>query len=160
MAAGVFSKLKLAGINCEYVSEYAKDKVWENSLDVLDNQVYVFAKQHHRIDRLLGKVDIILCDSPIVLSWAYSKLKSPEFKNLIYAEHHKMSSLNILIERTKTYQSMGRKESEEEAREKDSEIEQLLLEFEIPTVSVQCTEEDIERIAEKIRRNEWIEVKK
>ena len=37
--AGVFSKLKLIGINCEMALEYAKDKVWENSLDVLNDQI-------------------------------------------------------------------------------------------------------------------------
>ena len=48
--AGVFSKLKLAGVNCEMALEYAKDKVWENSLDVLDDQIYVFGKQLHRLN--------------------------------------------------------------------------------------------------------------
>ena len=28
-AAYIFSQLKLAGIDCEFVSEFAKDKVWE-----------------------------------------------------------------------------------------------------------------------------------
>ena len=30
-AAYIFSKLKLAGVNAELVTEFAKDKVWESS---------------------------------------------------------------------------------------------------------------------------------
>jgi adenylate kinase family enzyme len=40
-AAYVFAKLKLAGIDCEYVSEFAKDKVWENNSEVFKNQFYI-----------------------------------------------------------------------------------------------------------------------
>ena len=32
MAANVFSKLKMFGVNCELVTEFAKDLVWDNSM--------------------------------------------------------------------------------------------------------------------------------
>ena len=60
--AGLFSKLKLAGINCEMVLEYAKELVWENNLETLDDQIYIFAEQLHRINRLKNKVDVIITD--------------------------------------------------------------------------------------------------
>lgn len=50
-AAYIFSQLKMLGVNAELVTEFAKDKVWENSVDVLNDQMYVFSKQHHRISR-------------------------------------------------------------------------------------------------------------
>ena len=37
-AAYVFSKLKMAGVNAEIVTEYAKDKVWEENNEVFKNQ--------------------------------------------------------------------------------------------------------------------------
>ena len=43
-AAGIFSELKMLGLNTELVTEYAKDKVWEKHESILDNQIYVFAK--------------------------------------------------------------------------------------------------------------------
>ena len=37
MAANVFSKLKMLGINCELVTEFAKDLVWDNSMTELSD---------------------------------------------------------------------------------------------------------------------------
>ena len=48
-AAYVFSKLKMLGVNAELVTEYAKDKVWEESDAVFKNQAYIFGKQYFRI---------------------------------------------------------------------------------------------------------------
>lgn len=48
-AAYIFSKLKMAGINAELVTEFAKDKVWEESKAVFENQAYIFGKQQPRI---------------------------------------------------------------------------------------------------------------
>ena len=52
MMAAVFAELKWRGIDCEMVTEYAKDKVWEGSPHVLDCQPYIFGKQSFRIHRM------------------------------------------------------------------------------------------------------------
>ena len=44
LAAYVFAKLKMMGVNCELVTEFAKDKVWEKNNEALSNQIYIFAK--------------------------------------------------------------------------------------------------------------------
>ena len=41
-AAYIFSQLKMRGINAELVTEFAKDKVWEGSKAVFENQAYIF----------------------------------------------------------------------------------------------------------------------
>jgi len=36
-AAYTFAKLKMLGVNCELVTEFAKDKTWEKNFTVLSN---------------------------------------------------------------------------------------------------------------------------
>ena len=58
-ASGIFYQLKKLGINCELALEFAKDKVWEESIKTLDDQFYIFGKQYHKLFRLMDKVDVI-----------------------------------------------------------------------------------------------------
>ena len=71
-AAKLFSELKTEGVNCELVTEFAKDEVWSGNIDRLKDQIHVFGNHHHRFWRLIGKVDLIVTDSPILMSIAYT----------------------------------------------------------------------------------------
>ena len=71
-AAYIFSKLKMAGVNAELVTEFAKEKVWEESKAVFENQAYIFGKQYFRISRCADQVDVIVTDSPLLLSVIYN----------------------------------------------------------------------------------------
>lgn len=125
-AAGVFHKLKLSGVNCEMALEYAKDRVWEGSGHVLDNQLYVFGKQYHRIWRLLGKVDVIITDSPILNSILYYQDENPHFPEMVAFEHRRLNNFNVLLQRVKPYNPSGRLQDEEGAKRKDEEIQVIL----------------------------------
>lgn len=125
-AAHTFALLKHAGVNCELVTEYAKDKVWEESLGILGNQIYVFGKQYQRIFRLLNKVDYVITDSPLLLSIHYAKAHGPLFKGLVFEVYDSMSNIDIFLERQKKYQAVGRLQTEEEAKAIDREIRGIL----------------------------------
>lgn len=114
-AAYVFSQLKMRGVNAEPVTEFAKDKVWEDNQTVLDNQIYVFAKQYFRIKRLQDKVDIIVTDSPILLSSFYAKEDEsfPNFDILVTQVANSYDSINAYIDRVKPYNPAGRLQTEE-----------------------------------------------
>ena len=71
-AAYVFSQLKMRGINCELVGEFAKDKVWEENWVALKNQAYIFGKQYYKIARCADQVDVVVTDSPVLLSLIYN----------------------------------------------------------------------------------------
>ena len=46
--AGLFYELKKKGYNCEMSLEFAKDKVYEESFRIIDDQIYIFGKQFHK----------------------------------------------------------------------------------------------------------------
>lgn len=113
-AAYIFSMLKLAGINCELVTEFAKDKVWDNNMEAFksENQVYMFGNQFYRVSRLLDKVDYIITDSPILLSNVYNKsdMLSRHFMDAVRDCHNSLENINYYIERVKPFNPIGRNE--------------------------------------------------
>ena len=117
-AAYIFSKLKMAGINAELVSEFAKDKVWEETKAVFENQAYIFGKQSFRMSRCKDKVDVIITDSPLPLSIFYNKNKDvygASFDKSVMDVFNSYQNLNFLINRVKPYNPKGRFQSEEES---------------------------------------------
>lgn len=127
-AAFLFSQLKLAGINAELVTEYAKDKVWEEDKAVFDNQVYIFGKQSFRISRLVGKVDVVVTDSPILLSDYYNHNDrwGKEFSALAQKLFKDYDNLNFFIERSKPYNPAGRFQNEKESNDVGKSMERYL----------------------------------
>lgn len=124
--ASIFAQLKWKGVECEMALEYAKDRVWEGSNNVLENQLYVFGKQQHRMYRLNGKVDVIVTDSPLLNSIIYDVKNDEHLRTVILNEHNKYENMNFFIERFKPYQPKGRLQTEEGAKILDKEIKEML----------------------------------
>lgn len=139
VSASTFSKLKFMDINCELITEYAKSKVWEQSFYTLSNQIYVFGKQHHRMFTVKDKVDILVTDSPILLSLIYGVNLSSAFETLVLEEFHKFDNINILLKRVKRYQPVGRLQTEDEAKKVDIIVKELLDKYNIPYYEIAAT---------------------
>lgn len=114
-AAYIFSKLKMLGINCELITEFAKDKVWEENPSVFKNQLYILGKQSFKMSRCKDKVDVIITDSPLFLSAFYNSEFSGTFNELVYEVFSSYHNLNWYIRRAKPYSNIGRFQSEEES---------------------------------------------
>lgn len=147
IAAELFAILKKQGYEVELVTEYAKDKVWEESYKTLENQIYVFSKQLHRMWRLKDKVQFIITDSPLLLSIIYDKDKNKDLKNLIITKFNSFDNINVVINRSTVYNQNGRYQNEEQANEIDKEIKELLISRDIPFQS-----EDINNVIEAIMK--------
>lgn len=127
ICAGVFSKLKWAGVNCEMALEYAKGLVWEGSTNKFDNQVYIFSKQFHRIFILLDKVDVVITDCPILMSLVYSEGKENDrLRNLVVDKYKELNNMDIFLKRLKGYNPAGRLQTYEKAKELDDKIQMVL----------------------------------
>lgn len=136
-AAWLFSRLKLAGIDCELVTEFAKDKVWEDNQEVFNNQFYITGKQSFKISRCFGKVDVIITDSPIAIGSMYcDENKSPKLKEAIFEDFNRYrdNNFNILLRRVKDYNPNGRNQTEDEAKNIDDSTRNWLTENEIPFI--------------------------
>lgn len=149
--AGVFAKLKLSGINCEMALEYAKEVVWSGDLNKFDNQVYIFAKQYHRIFRLLGKVDVILTDCPILMSMVYSKGKENRIlRELVVSKYKELNNMDIFLRRVKPYNPKGRLQTKGGAKKLDGQILSVLKKYSKGYETLDGDEIAIDFIAESI----------
>lgn len=127
LAAGVFYKLKTNMYNVELVTEFAKDLVWEKRNSALKCQPYVFGQQLHKIERIVGQTDIIVTDSPILLSTIYAQNYPVSFLNSVVDIFQTFNNLNYFIERGEnTYDPVGRNESLEQAANIDEKIKMFL----------------------------------
>jgi hypothetical protein len=76
---------------------------------------------------LLGKVDVIITDSPLLLSVIYTSDRWPaSFKTSCADIFDEMNNLNIFLQRVKEYNPNGRSQTFDEAKELDELIERLL----------------------------------
>lgn len=132
-AAGLFNLMKLGGHSVELVTEYAKDLVWEERSNVFKSQDYILAKQNRRLTRLVGKVKFVITDSPLLLSIAYVPAVFPKsFREWCFDLYKSYTNYNVFLNRIKKYNPVGR--NEEDAREMDLVIKNLLNELKVPYI--------------------------
>ncbi len=125
MSAAVFAELKSRDINVELVTEYAKRKVWEQAYKVFECQMYVCAKQIYNMFIVSEHVDIIITDSPVILSAAYTN-GDKLLNQILLREYKKYDNIDIFLTRVKKYNPKGRMQTEKEAIEKDNLIKKIL----------------------------------
>lgn len=153
-AAYIFSKLKMAGVNAELVTEFAKDKVWEENTEIFkpDNQCYLFGKQFYRMSRCRNKVDVIITDSPLPLSILYnnSKILGEEFNRTVMNCFNSFNNISYLILRDKPYESKGRIHTEEESNTLKEPLIKLLNNREINYLKIKGNLNNYDMIVDKI----------
>ena len=127
-AAGLFHLMKLQGINCELVTEHAKQMVWrEMNEKAFQDQLYITAKQHSYLSRCFDKVDYVVTDSPLLLALAYLPEGYFEnFKPLVLEIFNSYENINFYVKRTKPYNPIGRNQDEAGSDKIADEIETLL----------------------------------
>lgn len=149
-AAATFAALKQKGVNCELVTEYAKDLVWGRTTTTLGNQIYLFGKQYHRLWRLLGQVDVVVTDSPLLLFLHYGEKESETFKQLVLETFKSMDNYNFMLHRVKAYNPAGRVQTEDEAKDIDIILRNLLLDNHVPYEEAYADHSAGEYIANKV----------
>ena len=151
-AAYVFALLKMAGVNAELVTEYAKDKVWEETVEVFKNQAYIFGKQSFRLSRCRDKVDVIVTDSPLLLSIIYNNEEylTDNFNNCVLEVFNSYNNLNVLLKRVKKYNPAGRYQTEEESDKLALEIKATLDKYNVEYIEEDGCESGYRAVVEKV----------
>lgn len=127
LAAALFADMKMKGINAELVTEFAKDLVWTERTKELKDQVYIFGKMYHKLWRLQGKVDVVICDSPLPLCIYYANEATPDrFSDFVMEAFDQFKNTNVVCERTFAYQQAGRYQDEQSADKVHADIVHLL----------------------------------
>lgn len=132
----VAEKLKKQGFVTEYVQEYAKELVYDNNFIMLDghyeHQFAILNEQMKRINRLYGKVDFIVTDSPILLNNTYlNEDKNTEVYSAYSDSVNKLYGLynnfNYFVERdTSVFEKEGRIHNLEQSIAIDNELKNML----------------------------------
>lgn len=153
--AGTFYKLKMSRINVEEVTEFAKDLTWEKRSFALKCQPYVFGKQLRNMERLDDQVDVVINDSPILLSSFYPKKYFPEkypesFHTFVLDQFKSMNNLNFFITRVKQFDPIGRNQTADESDEIAREIRCMLEDNGITFIDVDGDELAVNSICHKI----------
>lgn len=154
MAAGLFYKLKMRGINCELITEHAKDLTWEKNWTALGNQLFTTANQIYKQERVENQVDIIITDSPILLGLFYwndkNDKKTMYFKKLLFEIYNEKNNINIFVNRKKKYNPIGRNQTEDEAKIIDERTTEFLKTNNMKYQSFDGTVEGLEELTEHI----------
>jgi len=161
-AAGLFYFMKLRHLNVELVTEYAKDLLWSDRLtNMQEQQEYIFAKQNYRLHRLRDKVDYVVTDSPLLLSYVYSKANHEHqsvpdwpaydtFLKFVVTSFNTYDNCNILLHRPDTFQQAGRDRDEKQSKDIDIRIAQMLYELDIPHIAFNTDDNTINNIMDII----------
>jgi len=152
--ADVFSRLKKAGVNCEEVVEYAKKLVWQRRGKSLSCQPYIFGKQLHEIEVLRNEVDVVITDSPLLLSRYYALRHNAEvpqsFLDCVADIARSMNTMNYFITRSHPYQTQGRQQTEQESDQVSLELRAMLTDLNVELKELRSNETNAQIIADDV----------
>lgn len=120
--------------NVELVTEFAKDKIWDDQLNAMNNQAYIFGEQYQRLFRLEKKVDIVITDSPLPFSIIFNNNSAlrKNFEKAVLDVYNSYNNIDFFIHNiTKNFTQTGRRENKEESLIVEQKMKKLLKENKI-----------------------------
>ena len=158
-ATKLFVMMKQKGLSCEYVDEFAKGLVWENREFALEDQLYILANQNHNLKRVNGKVNIIITDSPILLSMYYnrnnpieSQLNFDIFHKLVLDCYSQYNNMVFFLKRNFDYSKEGRRETEEQSINANKTMKILLDKKNIKYKEILGNDENAQKIVQYVEK--------
>lgn len=147
----IFGELKMLHKTSELVQEYAKQLVWQDRIDELNNQYQVSYEQYKMIKAVSGKVEYLVTDSPLVLGLFYNRYHHNNVSNIEKTEEMilqkiaEFDNIYIFLERNDEFkfEKEGRIHGEEESKMIDRKLQELMEEFNFKYLKIKSSRENI-----------------
>ena len=152
-AAALFSLMKEKNISCENLYEHAKILTWEKNSHRLSCQPYVFGQQLLLQTRLLGQVDYVITDSPLLLSVLYNKKYPETFNKSVVDIFNTFNNINLLLRRKFEYIGNGRNETYYEAVKTDEDLNSILIKHNIKNKAIMIVRNNVTESARIVLNN-------
>jgi|SaaInlStandDraft_4_1057021.scaffolds.fasta_scaffold64805_1 hypothetical protein len=159
MTSLMFANLKMAGYNAEIIPEYAKQLIWTEDYEILNNQYHVSYYQNKLIRALDNKTDIIVTDGCLLHGLVYNMINpdntsdKDKTKDAILKWFHESNNINIYLERNPNidYQQEGRQQTQEQAIHVDNLLKFQLFDNNIEYTSFESSDENIPQMLEYVK---------
>ena len=161
IAAGLFFRMKCQHYDVELVDEYAKYLVYQDRLDVLEkDQPMIFAEQHARIRCVLDKRELVIVDSPLLLSRVYFNEEGNIADNFLFSPlvlqiFSSYNNINFYIKRNPDlpFEKKGRVQTTvEEAKKVDNRVLHFLEFNSIPFTKIMSSEVAVELLNQHLKK--------
>ena len=138
IAAELFARLKKMGVHCELVSEYIKDRIYEENQTMPKNQIAIFGMEHYNISNKLGKVDVIVHDGSFINNIIYMTEENKYFDDLIISEYKRFWNLDFFIKRGNIeFETYGRIHNLKQSKELDKTIKETYDSYKLSYIEVE-----------------------
>lgn len=159
LAALIFSELKMRHVKVEYVQEHAKMLIYRGLFEELNNQYNVSMSQYKMLRAINGKVEYICTDSPLLLGLYYNRhyenniCNVEKIERLILEKNNEFNNVYIFLKRNESfpYENEGRVHNEEQSRQIDKELEEMLKEFNIPYITILADKSSVDEILDFVQ---------
>jgi len=139
ISAELFARLKKMGIHCELVTEYIKDRIYEENKTMPLNQIAIFGMEHYNISNKIGKVDVIIHDGSFINNIIYKNEDNLEFDSLIIGEYKKFNNLDFFIKRGNIeFEDYGRIHNLKQSKELDRIIKETYNNYNLSFIEVEA----------------------
>ncbi|MBR7798677.1 hypothetical protein [Undibacterium fentianense] len=142
-SSAIILNLNLRHKSVEQIPDYGKALVWQKNFDALKNQYQLAQKQYEMLDLLDGQVQYLVTECALMQVLYYNGTYHDNICDIaktrqqILNWYHKHDNINILVERgDKKYVQTGRFQNEDEARQIDIELRDMLIREQIPFESL------------------------
>ena len=138
VAAELFARLKKMGVHCELVSEYIKERIYEENKTMPVNQIPIFGMEHYSIVNKIGKVDCLVHDGSFINNIIYKQGNNPEFDTLVVSEYNKFVNLDFFIKRGNIeFEDYGRIHNLKQSKELDKIIKETYGKYNLEFIEVE-----------------------